>query len=173
MKKSEIGLLAEEYGNVIYGFCVRLTGNTYEAEELYQNTFLKALEKASSIDADNNPKSYLVSIAISLWKSHRRKFARRAEIAPTQTLEDYNTAAHSELTEDSLLQKELYSEVNKAVNELDEKLRLPVILHYTAQLPLNEIAAILSCPEGTVKSRLHTARQILKQKLEVYENGQQ
>ena len=172
MKMSDIGMLAEEYGKVIYGFCIRLTGNTHDADELYQNTFLKALEKASSIDADNNPKSYLISIAISLWKSHRRKFARRAEIAPMQSMEDYNTAANSELTEDAILQNELYSHVNKAVSELDEKLRLPIVLHYTAQLPLNEIAAILKCPEGTVKSRLHTARQILKQKLEVYENGQ-
>ena len=172
MKMSDIGLLAEEYGNVVYGFCVRLTGNTHDADELYQNTFLKALEKASSIDADNNPKSYLISIAISLWKSHRRKFARRAEIAPMQSIEDYDTAANSELTEDSLLKNELYSHVNLAVGQLEDKLRLPIVLHYTAQLPLNEIAALLKIPEGTVKSRLHTARQILKQKLEVYENGQ-
>ena len=69
MNKSDIGRLAEEHGKYIYGFCLRLTNDTYNAEELYQDTFLKALEKASSIDENNNPRAYLAAIALSLWKS--------------------------------------------------------------------------------------------------------
>ena len=140
MNKSDIGRLAEEHGKYIYGFCLRLTNDTYNAEELYQDTFLKALEKASSIDENNNPRAYLAAIALSLWKSSKRKFARRAGIAPTDNI---------------------------------EKLRLPVLLFYTAEMSVADIAAAIKCPEGTVKSRLHSARTEIKKKMEVYENGRQ
>ena len=76
MTTQDIGRLAEKYGSAVYNFCLRLTNDTYSAEELYQNTFLKAIEKASSIDENNNPKAYLCTIAVSLYKSSKRKEAR-------------------------------------------------------------------------------------------------
>lgn len=173
MKKSDIGRLAEEHGSYIYGFCLRLTNDTYNAEELYQDTFLKALEKASSIDENNNPRAYLAAISLSLWKSRKRKFARRAAIAPTENIDDRIDAASDASADGELLKKELYSHINRAVSELDEKLRLPVFLYYTAEMSVADIAAVIKCPEGTVKSRLHTARTEIKRKLEVYENGRQ
>ena len=72
-----------------------------------------------------------------------------------------------------LLKKELCAYVSRAVSELDEKLRLPVLLFYTAEMSVADIAAAIKCPEGTVKSRLHSARTEIKKKMEVYENGRQ
>ena len=69
--------------------------------------------------------------------------------------------------EEELLKKELREQVKKAVEELDEKYRLPVYLYYTLQLPVGQIGKIMKLPQGTVKSRLHKARNILKQELEV------
>ena len=54
-------------------FCCHLTGNVQEAEELYQDTFLKAVELMKNIDYENNPKSFLISIALRLWKNKKRK----------------------------------------------------------------------------------------------------
>lgn len=173
MNKSDIGRLAEDHGKYIYGFCLRLTNDTYNAEELYQDTFLKALEKASSIDENNNPRAYLAAIALSLWKNSKRKFARRAGIAPTDNIDNHYDIASDVSADGDLLKKELCAYVSRAVSELDEKLRLPVLLFYTAEMSVADIAAAIKCPEGTVKSRLHSARTEIKKKMEVYENGRQ
>ena len=86
MKASGISGLVDLYGKDIYSFCKKLTYNEFDAEELYQDTFLKALEIASRIDEEDNPKSFLLSISVSLWKNKQRKYARRMRIAPTQII---------------------------------------------------------------------------------------
>ncbi len=76
----------QEYGKDIYAFCSQLTRNRQEAEELYQDTFLKAMELVKQIDSKKNPKSYLASIALRIWKNQRRKYAWRSRIAGTEEL---------------------------------------------------------------------------------------
>lgn len=171
MDVSLIESLVDEYGKDIYNFCKKITYNEFDAEELYQDTFLKAMDAADRIDTDNNPKSYLLSVAVSLWNNKKRKYARRNRIAPTEYFDadDSKEFVSNEKTpEELVLKNELYEVVRKCINELDEKMRVPVLLHYNAQMPLEEIAKILNCPQGTVKSRLHKARTLLKERLEVY-----
>ncbi len=73
MTKQELGLCISEYGRDIYSFCKHLTNNLPEADELYQDTFLKAVELKEKIDYGDNPKSYFLSIALRLWKNKKRK----------------------------------------------------------------------------------------------------
>lgn len=164
-----------DYGKELYSFCLYLTGNVQEAEDLYQDTFLKALELRERMDAQYHPKSYLVSVALHLWKNKKRKYAWRMRIAGTRQLveewaEDNQTGGCESFeasAEEQILQKEVTLQVRKAVAELEEKYRIPVYLYYTAQLSVREIGRILKIPEGTVKTRLHKARKLLKTKLEV------
>ncbi len=160
-----------EYGNDIYAFCKRITGNRQEAEELYQDTFLKALELGDKIDYEQNPKSYLVSIALRIWKNRRRKYAWRKRIAATEELIEEMAAEESIAQESSveevLLQEELKEQVKRAVARLDERYRLPIYFYYTLQFSVEEIGKIMKLPTGTVKSRLHKARKLLKKELEV------
>lgn len=159
------------YGKDIYTFCCQITCNRQEAEDLYQDTFLKAMELGDKIDYDQNPKSYLVSIALRIWKNRKRKYAWRKRIAGTEQLIEEITEEERESQKDSveevLLQKELRDQVKKAVEELEEKYRLPIYLYYTLQLSVEQIGKIMKLPQGTVKSRLYKARKLLKQKLEV------
>ena len=69
--------------------------------------------------------------------------------------------------EKRVLEWELKTQVRQAVAKLDEKYRIPVYLYYTAELSIEQIANIMKLPKGTVKSRLHKARKLLKQELEV------
>ena len=69
MNITELEKCIEKYGNDIYAFCLHLAYSQQEAEELYQDTFLKAMELLHGIEAENNPKSYLLSITIRLWKN--------------------------------------------------------------------------------------------------------
>lgn len=109
MTIQELEQFIATYGTDIYSFCVYLTGNRPEAEELYQDTFLKTLELLDKIQKDGNPKSYLLSVAIRIWKNRNRKINRRNSIAPMESEEPMEPAAggngeRSEV-EDHLLKK--------------------------------------------------------------------
>ena len=73
MDISEINALIDQYGKDIFSFCKKLTYSEHDAEDLYQDTFLKAFESREKIDINNNPKSYLISIAVFLWNNKKRK----------------------------------------------------------------------------------------------------
>ena len=171
MDISEINKLVEDYGKDIYSFCKKLTYNEDDAEELYQDAFLKVMDVADRIDADNNPKSYLISVCISLWNNKKRKYARRNRIAPTEYMDEEDRADiynSNDTPESEILKKELYEYINKAVSELDDKMRIPFILFYNSGMSVEDISKVVSCPKGTVKSRLFNARTMIKNKLEVY-----
>ena len=150
-------------------FCCHLTGNVQEAEELYQDTFLKAVELMKNIDYENNPKSFLISIALRLWKNKKRKYAWRMRIAGTESLieETVENLEAENCPVEEMIQKESQRQVRKAVAGLEEKYRIPVYLFYTVQMSVAEISKTLKIPEGTVKTRLYKARKLLKEKLEV------
>lgn len=75
--------LVEQHGKSIYRFCYKLAGNKADADDLYQDTFLKAVELRFKMNPSHNPKAFLISIAVRLYKNHRRKLAWRQRIAPT------------------------------------------------------------------------------------------
>lgn len=160
-----------EYGRDIYAFCSQLTKSTQEAEDLYQDTFLKAVELGGKIDFEKNPKSYLVSIALRIWKNRKRKYAWRSRIAVAEQIVEEvvstEAAGQSQSVEETFLRQELREQVRAAVEKLDDRYRVPVYLYYTLQLPVEQIGKIMKLPQGTVKSRLHKARKLLKQELEV------
>ncbi|GAU78879.1 RNA polymerase sigma factor [Fusibacter sp. 3D3] len=172
MEIQDITYLINVHGKDIYNFCRQLTKDKEEADELYQDTFLKALELCDKIDQANNPKSYLLSIAVKLWKNRRRKFAWRKRIV---TMTSYQEAVDCESNlldnvqtpEELLMEKENLKMVVRAVNHLKAEYRIPMYLCYAAEMPLKEISQILNLPEGTVKSRLFKARNEVKQYLEV------
>lgn len=170
MTTAQLSQCVDLYGDEIYCFCRHLTGSTAEGEELYQDTFLKAMELSDQIDPAKNPKSYLISIAIRLWKNKRRKIAGRSRIAPVRSTDEENTQPivdpHSLSPEETVLDRECRAAVIRCVNALTPTYRLPVCLYYAAELPIREIAAILKLPEGTVKRRLHQARKQIKRELE-------
>ena len=165
LKQTDINSLIEKYGKKVYNFCLRLCQNIHDADDLYQDTFLKAMEKISSIDENINPSAYLCTIAISLHKSKLRKESRRATIAPVSPIEEALVSSSGETPEGDMLKNEMYREIRAAVDSLDEKLRPCVLMHYIADMSIDEIAKALNLPEGTVKSRLFTARNTLRNKI--------
>lgn len=173
MTITELKQCIDCYGKEIYGFCKHITGNLQDGEDLYQDTFLKAVELADKIELSQNPKSYLISIAVRLWKNRSRKRAWRQRIAGMEALDEhtelYGEAQENEAKtpEAEVLISEQNAFVSKCVSELEEKYRLPIYLYYSAELSVKEIAECMKLPQGTVKSRLHKARTIIKEKLEV------
>ena len=123
MDAKEVEKCIDEFGTDIYRFCLKLCMNKTEAEDLYQQTFLKALEGTWSLDWEKNPKALLFSLAHNLWKSDKRKQARRNSIAPCSALDDEtaNTLHSEENIEEIFSQRELISTVNGIIQNLPEK----------------------------------------------------
>lgn len=170
MTKQELTECIDTYGRDIYSFCRYLTGNAQEADELYQDTWLTVVERLERVDAEGNLKSFCLSVAWKRWKNRKRKFAWRKRIAEMQTLdaesgEEYIGDSQPS-SEAQMLEKERNALVRKAVDELPEKWKTVVLLHYMEELPLAQIAVVMGIPEGTVKSRLHQARKLLEKKME-------
>lgn len=170
MTREEFEQLVMNTGPDIYAFCLQLTRNREEAEELYQETMLAAMERHRKIDSLQNPKSYLLGIAIGLWKNLRRRIARRNRILPQTSLdakleEVYPTESTQSL-EEEILEGELQRVVRRMAEELPEKYRLVVYLYYSREQKIEEIASMLHIPKGTVKSRLHKARSMMKDRME-------
>lgn len=169
MELEDIENIIDEYGNVIYKFCIKLTQNKEDGEDLYQQTFLKAIELKSKLDKNKNPRSYLISISIKLWKNSVRKNARRETIAKSINIDQYESIEIKDTkvnTEQNIIKKEIEDEVNLVISKLEDKFKLPIIMYYTAEMSLEEIAKALKIPKGTVKSRLYKGRATIKKELE-------
>ena len=168
MTMKELERCIEVYGRDIYTFCLWLVKDQEHAYDLYQDTFLTAIEVIDRIDIEENMKSYLLSISIRIWKNRKRKWAWRNRIAPTvEMAEDfYVDFAYEE--KDRVLEDERSAYLKSAIAALPEKYRVMILLYYMEEVPQEKIAAILHVPIGTVKSRLYAARKLLKSELEEY-----
>lgn len=173
MDISELNDIVKLHGNAIYGFCYNLTKNKIDADDLYQESFLKATELCHKIDKDNNTKSFIISLAVGIWKNQRRKYAWRQRIVQMDEFND--DLNNSSLLKDDLTPEEIAiaNERNKlirgAADTLKDKLKIPLYMYYTADLSVGDIAKALNIPQGTVKSRLHKARNIIKDYMEANE----
>ena len=167
MTMKELEICVASYGKDIYHFCLHLTRDRELAEDLYQDTFLTAIQKQKHIDV-GNAKGYFLSISIGLWKNRKRKIAWRNRIAPMEQWDDVTEQSLSFVEKDSVLENEKKAMIQNAVRGLSEKYRIVVLLFYMQELSLEEISKVLHIPVGTVKSRLYTAKQILKSELEEY-----
>ena len=167
MTVAEFENFLENYEKDVFTFCRYLAMEYNATCDLYQETVLAAFEMIGRIDAAQNPKSFLFSIAVGKWKNIRRKIQRRQNIAPEITLEEWSGGQSlgnptSETVEKTLMQEQLHN----AIAGLPDKLRIPLVLHYFDDCKVEEIGIILKIPAGTAKSRLHKARAILKEVLQ-------
>ncbi len=173
MNSTDLCELVNLHGKAIYGFCYKLTKNQTDADDLYQEVFMKAIELCYKIDKENNPKGLLISIAIGLWKNKRRKYARRQRIAPTEGFSEENINPYifeeGSSPEEIVISNELSIMLNAATDKLSDKLKIPLYMYCTADMSNEDIAASLKIPLGTVKSRLFKARRALKKFLDAEE----
>lgn len=155
----------EDYGRDVYSFCMYMTRDKDDADDLYQQTFLVAFEK-NEIEEGWNPKSYLITIAANLWNNTKRKRLRRAANSNMVYLEDDSIEQlpdTGESVEDSVIHKEEEEKLRKLVDKLPEKMRIVIVMFYMEEMSIEDIALALGIPEGTVKSRMNKARKILKE----------
>ena len=169
MQIKDIDELINNIGDELYTFCTRLSYNRNDGEDLYQDTMVKLYTLVDKIDFKNNPKAFSYSLAISINNNKLRKFLRRSRIAPEISIDTQtnNYISSNKNTVDEIILKEESSFVYVALDKLSERQKEVILMYYMADLSVSEISHYLKIPEGTIKSRLHNSRLVLKKELEM------
>jgi RNA polymerase sigma-70 factor (ECF subfamily) len=144
-------------------FAMTLTRDMESAKDLIQETLYRALSNRDKYNAGTNIKAWMYTIMRNIFINNYRRSAKQNTIfdkSPNEFLLDYNQFATSNTAETTLSLKE----VKEAVHQLPEIFKNPFELYFEGY-KYHEIAHILSEPLGTIKSRIHFARKLLKQQL--------
>jgi RNA polymerase sigma-70 factor (ECF subfamily) len=157
----------------VYHFAYNLTGNGDDARDLLQETYLKAFRFFDSFQRGTNCKAWLFQISKNSFINRYRKQSREPDKVRYDEIEEYYetlrpTDVDANNLEDQLFNTLLDDEVTAALQSLPETFRSVLILSDIENMTYEEIAEILQCPIGTVRSRLHRARNILRETLYGY-----
>ena len=153
-----------EYLDGLYGYAMVLTRNHAEAEDLVQETYVRAMPAMKRLRSESNVKGWLFKILRNAWLNHLRKRRTASEIAWSD-VEDGSVGDIAEPSKDSyhaLVSKVEREQVQAAIQALPEKFREIILLREFEELSYDEIAGLLDCPIGTVMSRLARARSKLR-----------
>lgn len=161
------------YVDSMYNFAYKLTLDEDDAKDLVQDTYLKAFRFINSFEQGTNAKAWLFKILKNSFINDFRKKSRQPAKVDYQEIENvYNSEdVDEDITVDlrsETVQDLIGDEVSNAINSLAVDFRTVIILCDLEGFTYEEMAKILDIPIGTVRSRLHRARSILKQKLELY-----
>ena len=157
----EIDEVVRRYADMVYRLAVVNTRDKYEADDVFQEVFLKLLHHREGITCEEHLKAWLIrvtlnqckSLAVTVWNKRRVSMDTVAEMAEEAVTEDY-------------------PEVYEAVRELPDKYREVIHLFYYEELQISEIAGVLGRNEATIKTPLARGRKLLKEKLKgCFEDG--
>lgn len=159
--------------DILYNFALRLTTDPIDAEDLVQDTIVKAFRFFNSYEKGTNAKAWLYRILKNSYiNNYRRKSKRPQEVDFDEVAPFYETI-RAERTNSSDLEQKMFDElmdddITTALNSLPEDFRTVVMLCDVDGFTYEEIANMLDVPIGTIRSRLHRGRNLLKAQLMDY-----
>lgn len=166
--------LVNEHLDSLYGSALRLTRNRANAEDLIQDTFLKAWRSFRTFQAGTNARAWLYKILMNAYIDSYRKTSRQPELVDHEDVGDFYLYAKAQESEEYrregdpeeiLLSKIMDADVKTALEQVPEPFRAAVILADLEEFSYREIAEILDIPIGTVMSRLYRGRRHLQRLL--------
>lgn len=167
----------EQFMGSLYSAALRMTRNPSDAEDLVQETYLKAYRGYGSFREGTNLKAWLYRILTNTFINAYRARRRHPEETELEEVEDFylfrrlgglEAAAAGRSSEDEVLEAMTDEEVKRAVESLPEAFRMAVLLADVEGFSYKEIAEIMDVPIGTVMSRLHRGRRALQKALHEY-----
>ena len=166
---------ALSYMDQLYAAAMRMTRNPADAEDLVQETYAKAFAAQDKFTMGTNLKAWLYRIQTNAFINTYRKKQREPKRSDAENVEDWQLAAAAEHTssglasaEDKALDALGDGDIKRALAELSEDFRMAVYLSDVEGFAYKEIAEIMDTPVGTVMSRLHRGRKLLREKLKDY-----
>ncbi len=163
--EAAIEMFVHQYEASIFRLALSIVGDQAEANEITQETFIAALRSLPLYQEKQSLKAWLYTIALNHSRSHLRKRKILERLRATLTT-IFQVESQKEISpEDAAIQNEKEAQIWNALNQLDERHRTVVVLRYFHELPIAEISEILSINEGTIHSRLYSAREKLRDAL--------
>ena len=168
---------AMQYAGQLYSAALRMTRNRADAEDVVQETYLKAYRAYDSFQEGTNLKAWLYRILTNTYiNRYRKKIRRPAEVDLEEVQDLYlyrrigsaDSPDSARSAEDEVLESLVDTDIKSAVEALPEHFRLPVLLADVEGFSYKEIADIMEIPIGTVMSRLHRGRKALQKSLWEY-----
>lgn len=163
---------AMQYAGQLYNAALRMTRNRSDAEDLVQETYLRAYRGYGGFEDGTNLRAWLFRILTNTYINSYRAKQRRPQETELNDVEDLylyrrisNVESASRSAEDTLFEMFTDDEVKSALESLPESFRLPVLLADVQEFSYKEIAEMLDIPIGTVMSRLHRGRKAMQKAL--------
>lgn len=169
--KRAFGLLVEKYQRKLGRLLSRMIRDQAEVEDVVQEAFIKAYRALPNFRGDSAFYTWLYRIGINTAKNYLVSMGRRPQISPEIEVEDAeNFEGGDDLRtidtpETELMSKQVAKTVNETVEALPEELRTAITLREIEGLSYEEIATLMNCPIGTVRSRIFRARETIAQQL--------
>lgn len=170
--RAEFAEQAMQFAPQLYSAALRMTRNPADAEDLVQETYLRAYRSYDTFEAGTNLRAWLFRILTNQYINSYRAKQRRPQESDLDDVEDLylyrrvsNLEALSRSAEDTLFDLFTDEEVKTALEELPEVFRVPVLLADVEGFSYKEIAEMIDVPIGTVMSRLHRGRKAMHKKL--------
>lgn len=169
--RQAMSILVETYKHELFNLCFRLTFNKQDAEDLFQQTWIKATKNATKYDHQSF-KPWLFKICVNQYRDNYRQGLKRKKIMKddfeSTSAKEYvlMTAGNAVSVEEQYERKHIQALLVANIGRLPHPQKVPMVLFYYQQMKYSEIAAVLGVPEGTVKSRINTAKRKLKSVLE-------
>lgn len=159
--------------DALYNFGLRLTSDPNDAEDLVQDTIVKAYRFFSSYEKGTNAKAWLFRILKNSYINNYRKRSKKPQEVDYDEVATFYETIRAERTETSDLEDKMFRElidddISKALDEIPEDFRTVVLLCDVEDFTYEEIANMLDVPIGTIRSRLHRGRNLLKAQLMEY-----
>ena len=151
-----------EYSPDLTRFCMKLCASRHDAEDLFQDTWARAFDRFDQYLPENSFKSWLFAICANTFKNAKKnKYNSSKAVFATEEEKERFIRSIPAREQDI----DAYLDLHTALHALPKKHRVVIVLYYFREFSQSEIAAMLQIPEGTVKSRLNTAKKLLKRRL--------
>ncbi|MBQ7133288.1 MAG: sigma-70 family RNA polymerase sigma factor [Ruminococcus sp.] len=155
-----------EYSLSLTKLCNSLCCNSHDAQDLFQSTWEKAIRNFKRYNPEKSFEKWLFTICVNTYRDMLKRFDNKKVLCfkTTEEKEKFLGAVS-----DNVAEKDDYIALHSALKKLKPEHREVLVLHYFRDYPIKELASILSIPEGTVKSRLHLAREQMKKEMSIDE----
>jgi RNA polymerase sigma-70 factor (ECF subfamily) len=159
---------ALEHLNALYNFAMYLTRNPPEADDLVQETYLRAFRFSHRFQPGTHLRAWLFQILRNTFLTFYRLREREAAIAD-DGVPDWDVPMFHDAPEEDSRAMEAHTDLERAMRRLPEEFRTVLLLAEVEGMPLEEVARVMACPVGTVKSRIFRAKERLRTLLSDYE----
>ena len=172
-RKEDFDREAMPHMKLLYNYALRMSGDREDADDLVQDTYMRAFKFFHKFEKGTNCKAWLFRIMKNCYINRYRKNKKEPPKVDYEDVQNFYDSIRSELVDPNDLEQKVFAnllddDVMNALNSLQDDYKTVVILCDLEGLSYDEISEFLDCPIGTVRSRLHRGRKILQNKLTEY-----